>query len=91
MKPIMLLFLVQSHPEFDVNITVHAFDIRESMVVNVVFDFPDIRTSAHHIQGKGTQIIHPFPGRITAMSTIVHDIEPNRGKVQSEQATKDNS
>ena len=80
---------MQSHPEFNINITIHTFNICESMMIDIVFNLPDIGTPAHHIQGESSKIINPFLCGITSMGTIVHDIKSYRCKVESEQTTKD--
>ncbi len=90
MKPIMLLVLMQPHPELDVYVAVHSLNVGEGMVVDIMLHLPDIGTSAHHVQCEGSEIVDPFLGAVASVGTVVHHIETNAREVETKQAAQQN-
>jgi hypothetical protein len=41
---------MHAHKRLDIDVRIHTLDIGERMVINVMFDFPEVRNSAKQIQ-----------------------------------------
>ena len=77
--PVFLLLGVDTEKRLDVNVVVHAFDVRVGMVNEVVLDLPQVAAGAHQVQAAGHHTVQAFVLRIAAMRGIVHDVETDSG------------
>ena len=73
------LCAAHSKPGLNVNIVVNTINICVCMVNDIVFYVPHEAASAQYIQGKSSDIVHPFVLAETAMRAVVHYIEADRG------------
>src|ERR1700722_9709868 len=84
---ILFLRLAHPHPGLNVDIIIHAIDVGESMVDDIVFHIPHKTIPAEYIERKCSKMIYPFIFTETAMRAIVHHIESNSCNYAAQQHT----
>lgn len=82
------LTLAMSHERTLGNIIVYAIYIRISMMDDIMFELPDKGIPPQGIERKSHQPVDPFPTGVAAMTSIMHDIEPNTSKYEPKQSAK---